>query len=117
MTVSRDQVRRAYRVGDMRCESVKVLPSIFTKHESFRVKVWNRSDELAIHELDSMYWCQISRPLSATRCDSRQWSSFTQFDLVAARVIEKIVSLLARFCEGPFLAEPGRWSQHSILPC
>jgi hypothetical protein len=85
MTVSRDQVGRAYRVGQMRCEYVKVLPSIFTKHESFRVKVWNRSAELAIHALDSMYWCQISRPLSATSCDSRQRS-------VCWRVFAKVVS-------------------------
>jgi hypothetical protein len=39
----------------MRCECVKVLASIFAKDEPFRLKVGNRSDELAIHALDSMY--------------------------------------------------------------
>lgn len=45
----------------MRCEYVKVFSSIFTQQESFRVKVGNRNDELAIHALDSMYWSSVGR--------------------------------------------------------
>jgi len=99
MAVSRTQVSRADRVGQMRREYVKVLPAIFTKQESFRVKVGNRSDELVIHALDSMCWCQISRPLPARFCEGRKAQCTTRIALLTSNVFGRR-SKLAVLCEG-----------------
>jgi hypothetical protein len=90
----------------MRCECVKVLPTIFTKHESFRVKVGNRSDELAIHELDSMYWCQIKPSVVGYKVRFAPMVVFHRIRPGSGKShCKKIGSLLARFCEDPFLAD------------
>jgi hypothetical protein len=83
MAVSRGEVGRAQRIREMSRKYVKVLAPIFTKYESFRLKVRNGNGKRTIHEVAYffMYWWGIGRPLSAATCDSRQRSSFAQFDL------------------------------------
>jgi len=83
MTVGRTQVGRADRIGQVRCECVEVLASILAEREPFRVQLGNRSDEFAIHALDSMDWCRL-RTIVAFATNPKRYSPEYFFDTKCA---------------------------------